>query len=77
MFAQLLSIFYAMNESYQNSANIRQFFQVILTIFSLHLSGFIEFNDKLLQDFSGFTRFYKSLWKLMIFHKTNEIFWVK
>ncbi len=59
--------------SYQNSGNIRQFFQVILTIFSLHISGFIDFNDKL-QDFSGFTRFYKSLWKLTIFHKTNEIF---
>jgi hypothetical protein len=39
-FAQLLPIFYAMNESYQNSANIRQFFQVILIIFTLNLMGF-------------------------------------
>ncbi len=41
-FAQLLSIFNDMNESYQNSANIRQFFQVILKMFTLNISGFLQ-----------------------------------
>ncbi len=43
--------------------NIRQFFQVILTIFTLNISEIM--------------RFYKSLQKFMIFHETNKIFLVK
>jgi hypothetical protein len=56
-FAQLSSIFYGMNESYRNSANIRHFFQVVLTIFTLNLLGFyiiqqeITRNNEVLRNF--------------------------
>jgi hypothetical protein len=46
-FAQLSSIFKGMNENNQNSTNIRQFFQVILTIFTLNISGFYRIFKKL------------------------------
>ena len=38
-FAQLSSIFNGMNKSFQNAANIRQFFWVILAIFTLNILG--------------------------------------
>ncbi len=71
-FAQLSSIFYGMNESYQNLANIRQFFQVLLTVFTWNLSGFYRVLMRNYEILWGFTRFYEVLQDFM---KVYNILW--
>jgi hypothetical protein len=69
-FAELSSIFNGMNERYQNSANIRQYWTVVPSDFNI--INLIYFG--LLQNLK---RYCERLQKFMIFHKTNKIFLVK
>ncbi len=72
-FAQLSFIVYGMKENYQNLANICQFFKVILSIFTLNLSGFFQNLLRSHEILQGFMIFYEFVWYLQTFMKVYDI----